>query len=154
VRARWDFGKAASKPSRRFLGMGIPLLFAFAIPLFVLLLLAIAVLGFDAGGLRARLLPSTRPPIRSIAVLPLRNLSGNQEQDYFAEGLTEEVTSELASLHSLDVIAHNSAGRYRDSTKAPSTIARELNVDALVEGSVRRSSDQVRVAVQLTDGPS
>jgi TolB-like protein/Flp pilus assembly protein TadD len=129
--------------------VGITLVFAVVIPVFTLLLLAIA-----GGGLRSRLFPGTRPPIHSIAVLPLRNLSGSQEQDYFAEGLTEEVTSELASLHSLDVIANNSAGRYRDSTKPPSAIARELNVDGLVEGSVRRSGDQVRVAVQLTDGPS
>jgi serine/threonine protein kinase/Tfp pilus assembly protein PilF len=141
--------QTAGRRSRKFLGVGITLVFAVVIPVFTLLLLAIA-----GGGLRSRFFPGTRPPIRSIAVLPLRNLSGNQEQDYFAEGLTEEVTSELASLHSLGVIAHNSAGRYRDSTKAPAAIARELNVDALVEGSVRRSGDQVRVAVQLTDGPS
>jgi serine/threonine protein kinase/tetratricopeptide (TPR) repeat protein len=134
----------ARKPSRKFL--------AISISLSCLLLALIVTWGLDPGGLRSRLLRKARSPIRSIAVLPFTNLSGDPEQKYFVIGLTEEVTDELAALHSLDVIARNSASRYGDSGKAPSAVARELNVDALVTGSVRRSGDQVRVAVQLTEG--
>jgi serine/threonine protein kinase/tetratricopeptide (TPR) repeat protein len=87
--------------------------------------------------------------VHSIAVLPLRNLSGDQEQEYFADGLTEELTNELARLGSLRVISRTSAMQYKTAQKSLPTIARELNVDALVEGSVVLSGKRVRVTAQL-----
>lgn len=85
--------------------------------------------------------------IRSIAVLPLQNLSSDPAQDYFAAGLTDTLTTDLARIGSLRVISHSSAVKYKD--KPLSQIARELQVDAIIEGSVAKSGDRVRVNVQL-----
>jgi serine/threonine protein kinase/tetratricopeptide (TPR) repeat protein len=93
--------------------------------------------------------PAARPSITSIAVLPLENFSSLPDQDYFADAMTEELTQELASLRSLRVISRTSAGRYRGTKKPLRDIARELNVDALVEGSLLHTGDQVRITVQL-----
>jgi TolB-like protein/Tfp pilus assembly protein PilF len=87
--------------------------------------------------------------VHSVAVLPLRNLSGDPEQEYFADGLTEELTNELARLGSLRVISRTSAMQYKAVQKSLPTIARELNVDAVVEGSVVLSGKRVRVIAQL-----
>ena len=87
--------------------------------------------------------------IRSIAVLPLKNLSSDAEQEYFSEGLTEELIGRLASLRELRVISRTSVMQYKDSTKPTPQIARELGVDAIVEGSVLRSGNRVRIAAQL-----
>ena len=114
--------------------------------------LALAGLLFVAnvGGLRRRLLDKPNlSSIRSIAVLPLENLSGDQSQDYFADGMTEALITDLAQIGSLRVISRTSSMRYRDSRKALPEIAKELNVDAVVEGSVVRSGDQVRIDAQL-----
>jgi TolB-like protein/DNA-binding winged helix-turn-helix (wHTH) protein len=89
------------------------------------------------------------PPIRSLAVLPLKNLSGDAAQDYLADGVTELLTTELSQELPLRVTSGTSAMRYRDSTKTLATIATELNVDAVVEGSVARSGDRLRLTVQL-----
>lgn len=88
-------------------------------------------------------------PIRSVAVLPLENLSGDPAQDYFAEGMTEALINKLAQIRALKVISRTSAMRYKGSQKSLPEIARELNVDAALEGSVRRSGGRVRVTVQL-----
>jgi TolB-like protein/Tfp pilus assembly protein PilF len=91
-------------------------------------------------------------PLRPLlAVLPLRNLSGNHEQDYFSEGLTEELISQLSRLNpqQLGVIARGSAMRYKDTAKDIHQIARELGVSYILDGSVRRNDDRVRIAVQL-----
>ena len=90
-------------------------------------------------------------PIRSIAVLPLKNLSSDPEQEYFSEGLTDELITRLASLEGLRVISHTSVAQYRDSRKSLPAIAKELRVDALVEGSVLRSGERVRITAQLVD---
>ncbi len=87
--------------------------------------------------------------IRSLAVLPLRNLSGDAGQDYLADGVTELLTAELSQALPLRVTSVTSAMRYRDSTKPLATIATELKVDAVVEGSVVRSGDRLRLTVQL-----
>jgi TolB-like protein/DNA-binding winged helix-turn-helix (wHTH) protein len=89
------------------------------------------------------------PPIRSIAVLPLDNLSGDPAQDYFADGMTESLISNLAQIRALKVISRTSVMRYKGLRKSLPEIARELNVDAVVEGAVQRSAGRVRVSAQL-----
>jgi len=92
-----------------------------------------------------------RPSVRSIAVLPLKNLSSDPEQEYFSDGMTDELITELARIAELRVISHSSVGRYKDSQRSLPEIARELGVDAIVEGSVSRSGDRVRITAQLID---
>jgi eukaryotic-like serine/threonine-protein kinase len=92
---------------------------------------------------------TTRGP--SIAVLPLTNLAGNPEQDYFAEGMTEALIGDLSHIAALRVVSRTSVMRYKGTQKSVSDIAHELNVDTVVAGSVLRSGDQVRVTVQLVD---
>jgi serine/threonine protein kinase/pimeloyl-ACP methyl ester carboxylesterase len=123
-------------------------------------ILLVAILGIiyakEIGAFLDRILrPSSAPQkIESIAVLPLENRSSDPEQQYFSDGMTEELTSELASLHSLDVIASNSASRFRKTSLRPGEVADALNVDALVSGSVQRSGEQIRITIQLIDGSS
>ena len=90
--------------------------------------------------------------IRSIAVLPLQNLSGDPEQEYFAYGMTDELITALSQIGALRVASHQSVQRYAKSDKSLPQIARELNVDAVVEGSVQRAGDRVRVSAQLIHG--
>jgi serine/threonine protein kinase/TolB-like protein/Flp pilus assembly protein TadD len=87
--------------------------------------------------------------IRSIAVLPLQNLSGDRNQQYFSDGITEALLSDLAQIQALKVISRTSVMRYRDTTKSMPAIGRELGVDAIVEGSVQRVGDRVRISAQL-----
>src|SRR5262249_3903380 len=89
--------------------------------------------------------------VQSLAVLPLENLSGDAEQEYFAEGLTEALINTLAKIGALRVTSRTSAMQYRKTDKNVPQIARELNVDAIVEGTVLRSGDRVRISVQLID---
>jgi serine/threonine protein kinase/tetratricopeptide (TPR) repeat protein len=93
-------------------------------------------------------------PINSIAVLPLRNLSNDPEQEYFSDGMTEALTTGLAQISALKVIAPASARRYRDTQKTAPQIAGELHVDALLQGSVQRSAGRVLISVQLVDASS
>lgn len=92
--------------------------------------------------------------VRSIVVLPFENLSGDAAQDFFAAGLTEEVTARLARLKTLRVVSRTSATSLRDRRVPMSTIAQELDVDAVVEGSVRRETGRVRITVQLIHAPT
>jgi len=92
-------------------------------------------------------------PIRSLAVLPMESLSTDPAQKYFAEGITEELISRLTRMSSVRVISRSSAMNYADSHKAIPEIARELRVDGIIEGSVMRLGDRVRIRVQLTDAP-
>jgi len=87
--------------------------------------------------------------ITSLAVLPLENLSGDPSQEYFADGMTDELITDLASISSLRVISRTSTAHYKGTRKTVPEIARELNVDAVVEGSVGRSADKVRIRAQL-----
>ncbi len=91
--------------------------------------------------------------IQSLAVLPLENLSHDAEQEYFADGMTDELITDLAGIHSLNVISRTSVMQYKDRSKRKTTaeIARELNVDAVIEGTVMRSGDRVRITAQLID---
>ena len=90
-----------------------------------------------------------RDVIRSIAVLPLRNLSNDPSQEYFADGMTESLISDLSRIKALRVISRTSAMAYKGSAKSLPDIARELNVDAVLEGSALLVSNRVRVSVQL-----
>jgi TolB-like protein/DNA-binding winged helix-turn-helix (wHTH) protein len=92
-----------------------------------------------------------RPGIQSLAVLPLQDLSPGGGHGYFADGITEEITTNLAQTLSLRVISRTSVMRYKHTTKSISQIARELGVEAIVEGSVARSGERVTVTVQLID---
>ncbi len=92
-----------------------------------------------------------RTGIRSLAVLPLDNLSGDASQNYFADGMTDELITDLAQISALRVISRTSVMAYKGARKPLPQIARELNVDAVVEGSVLRSGDQVRITAQLID---
>jgi TolB-like protein/DNA-binding winged helix-turn-helix (wHTH) protein/Tfp pilus assembly protein PilF len=91
------------------------------------------------------------PGIRSIAVLPLENLSGDPSQNYFADGMTDELITDLAQISALRVISRTSVMVYNGARKPLPQIARELNVDAVVEGTVLRSGDQVRITAQLIE---
>lgn len=87
--------------------------------------------------------------IQSLAVLPLENLSRDPEQEYFADGMTDELITNLAKIRSLRVVSRTSAMQYRATKKTLPQIARELHVDAVVEGSVRRSGNQVTIQAHL-----
>jgi TolB-like protein/DNA-binding winged helix-turn-helix (wHTH) protein/Tfp pilus assembly protein PilF len=89
--------------------------------------------------------------IRSLAVLPLDNLSGDASQNYFADGMTDELITDLAQISALRVISRTSVMVYKGARKPLPQIARELNVDAVVEGTVLRSGDQVRITAQLIE---
>lgn len=87
--------------------------------------------------------------IKYIAVLPLENLSGDPEQEYFADGMTDALLADLAKIGTLRVISRQSTMRYKGSKKPLPEIARELNVNAIVEGTVQRSGDKIRITAQL-----
>jgi TolB-like protein/DNA-binding winged helix-turn-helix (wHTH) protein len=108
----------------------------------------LAMLGILTGWiLRPRSHP--QPAIRSLAVLPLENLSGDASQDYFSDGMTDELITELGQIGELRVISRTSAMAYKGAHKFLPQIARDLNVDAVVEGAVLRSGNQVRITAQL-----
>ena len=94
------------------------------------------------------------PRITSVAVLPLENLSGDPEQEYFADGMTEELIANLAQVRALRTISRTSVMRYKRAQRPLAEIAGELNVDAVVVGSVRRAGDRVRITAQLVDAAS
>jgi TolB-like protein/DNA-binding winged helix-turn-helix (wHTH) protein len=97
---------------------------------------------------------SAASPIRSIAVLPLDNLSGDPSQDYFVDGMTDELITDLAKISALRVTSRTSVMRYKGTKKALPEIARELNVDGIVEGSVMRSGQRLRITAQLLRAPT
>ena len=121
-----------------------------------------ALLALNVVGLRDRILRTVgavrEPPLRidSIAVLPLENLSGDKEQEYFADGMTEELITSLGKIGSLRVISRTSVMRFKGARPAGglAEIAQKLNVDAVVEGSVMRSGDRVRITANLIHAPS
>ncbi len=95
-----------------------------------------------------------RRSIRTLAVLPLANLSGDTEQEYFADGMTEALIAGMAKLHALRITSRTSVMRYKRTDKSVAEIARELDVDAIVEGSVLRDGNRVRITAQLIDAVS
>jgi TolB-like protein/DNA-binding winged helix-turn-helix (wHTH) protein len=115
----------------------------------------VLVLGLNTGGMRDRLFgKSAAPRIQSLAVLPLQNLSADPAQEYFSDGMTDALITGLAQIGSLKVISRTSSMQYKQTKKSLPEIARELNVDGIVEGTVQRSGDRVRITVQLIHGPS
>jgi TolB-like protein/DNA-binding winged helix-turn-helix (wHTH) protein/Flp pilus assembly protein TadD len=94
------------------------------------------------------------PKIRSLAVLPLENLSGDAAQEYFADGMTDELIAHLGHISALRVISRTSVMTYKGARKPLPQIARELNVEAIVEGSVLRSGERVRITAQLIEVPA
>src|SRR3989475_8766106 len=122
-----------------------------AVGLAVVLIVGMLV-GLNMGGARDRLLGRTAPPrIASLAVLPLANLSGDPTQEYFSDGMTEALITNLAKISALRVISRTSVMQYKGTKKPMPQIAKELNVDGVVEGSVQRSGDRVRITAQLIE---
>jgi len=116
--------------------------------------LVLAVAGLMAGSFRERMLGKTpTAPIHSVAVLPLENLSHDPEQEYFANGMTDALITDLAKIHALRVISRNSIMVYKGKPKPMPQIAQELNVDAVVEGTVVTSGGRVRITAQLIEAP-
>jgi TolB-like protein/DNA-binding winged helix-turn-helix (wHTH) protein/Flp pilus assembly protein TadD len=109
----------------------------------------IAIVAIGLGLYRVYVLPTKQPPIKSIAVLPLANLSGDSSQDYLADGMTEELIGRLAAIRDLGVISRTSVMQFKNTKKAVPEIARSLGVDAIVEGSVIRDGNRIRVHAQL-----
>jgi TolB-like protein len=95
---------------------------------------------------------ASRPKITSLAVLPLKNLSGDPTQEYLADGMTEALIGRLSSIHDLRVISRTSAMHFKDTQLSVPDIARTLRVDAIVEGSVIREGSRIRVTAQLIRG--
>jgi TolB-like protein/DNA-binding winged helix-turn-helix (wHTH) protein/Flp pilus assembly protein TadD len=122
---------------------------AWKIPAFVLLLLTVPLAAWK---LHSWNRPS--PVIRSLAVLPLESLSNDPSQDYFADGMTDELIADLGQISALRVISRTSVMAYKHARKPLPQIARELSVDAVVEGTVLRSGDQVRITAQLIEASS
>jgi len=136
---------ARSRPLYRRLAIGAVLFLAIVATLF----------GFDVGGVRQRWLTrASTPAIHSLAVLPLQNLSGDPAQEYFSDGMTDALITDLAQIASLKVISRTSTVQYKQTKKTLPEIARELNVDGIVEGTMQRAGDRVRITAQLIHGPS
>jgi TolB-like protein/DNA-binding winged helix-turn-helix (wHTH) protein len=126
-----------------------------AIAAFSLAASLILLLWLNADQLRSRIFAhSRRVQIHSIAVLPLQNLSNDADQEYFTEGMTDALITDLAQIASLKVISRTSVMRFKTTDKSLPEIARELNVDGIVEGSVQRSGGRVRINIQLVHGSS
>jgi len=112
--------------------------------------LAALLFGLNVGGVRRALAGRAKTPgVQSMAVLPLRNLSQDPDQDYFADGITDALITELGQVGSLRVISSTSVGRYKKTQASLPQIAKELNVDMIVEGSVQRSGDKVLITAKL-----
>jgi TolB-like protein/Tfp pilus assembly protein PilF len=115
-------------------------------------LLIALVSALNLGGVRDRLLGKSGPQqVRSLAVLPLENLSRDPEQEYFADGVTDQLITDLAQISALKVISRTSVMQYKGTHGPLPQIAQQLGVDAVVEGSVQRAGDRVRITAQLID---
>jgi eukaryotic-like serine/threonine-protein kinase len=112
-------------------------------------LVVVAMLATAAAYLHSARKKAATPQITSLAVLPLANLSGDANQEYFAEGMTEALITDLSKIKALKVISRTSVMRYKGTNKPLPEIARELGVDGIIEGSVLRSGDRVRITAQL-----
>src|SRR5580704_8978833 len=132
------------KKALRYVGLGIGAVLA----------LAVALVALNVRGLRDNLFGRKPVQIHSIAVLPLSNVSGDPEEEYFADGVTDELITELAQVGELRVISRTSVMAYKGVKKPLPEIARELGVDAVVEGSVQRSGDKVRINAELIEASS
>ncbi|HTG58348.1 MAG TPA: protein kinase [Terriglobia bacterium] len=114
------------------------------------LLLGAALVGLNVVSWRDGLFSRVHPPqMRSLAVLPLENLSRDPDEEYFADSMTEAILTDLAKINALRVVSRTSVMRYKRTQKPLPEIAKELNVDAIVEGSVQRAGNRVRITAQL-----
>src|SRR5207253_5928727 len=120
-------------------------------PAALALILLAAALALTVPFFRHRNLATSLPPDRSIAVLPFENLSADPDNGYFAEGIQEEILTRLASMAELKVISRTSTQRYQSKPRNLNEIAKQLGVANILEGSVQKAADQVRVNVQLID---
>ena len=125
----------------------------------VLTLAALGAVLIIAGFVYARYFRQSQPPalqteIKSLAVMPLENLSGDASQDYFADGITEALINDLAKIGALRVMSRSSVMRYRDAPKPAPEIGRELNVDSVLSGSVARAGERVQIKLQLLHVPT
>jgi TolB-like protein/Flp pilus assembly protein TadD len=137
-RAEGDHGPSETPWARRWLAVcGIAVL---------------AILTVTYLTIRSRAGGATRPKITSLAVLPLKNLSGDPAQEYFADGMTEAIIGRLSMIRGLRVVSRTSAMRFKDTRAPVPEIAKSLGVDAIVEGSVIRAGGRVRVHAQLIRG--
>ena len=139
-------GRSRPIPSRK--SVGSPRAWRWAVPAALLLLAGLVL--FDVAGVRTRLIGGAGPKrITSLAVLPLANFSQEPDQEYFADSMTEELIATLAQIGSLRVISRTSVMGFKGTTKALPEIGKMLGVDGIVEGSVQRSGDRVRITAQL-----
>ena len=113
----------------------------------VVLLLFLGAIGYWSSQRRSLL----RPQFKTIAVLPLQNYSGDPQQEYFVDGMTDSVIADLGKIKDLRVISRTSVTPYKNSRKSMREIASDLHADAVIEGSVARSADRIRITVQLID---
>jgi TolB-like protein/DNA-binding winged helix-turn-helix (wHTH) protein/Tfp pilus assembly protein PilF len=142
----------ASKPSRSF--PRIRLLKGLSVSL-VLLIVGGLLLLLNVGQMRTRIFARSQPlEIHSIAVLPLQDLSSDPKQEYFSDGMTDELITNLAKLSKLRVISHTSVERYKGTKLPLPEIAKQLGVDVVVEGKVLRSGERVRITAQLIEARS
>lgn len=138
--AQSEIEKRPSKATRMWYGFALGT---------VTILLALF-LGLNLRGLKGRFLSrGDAGPIRSLAVLPLGNLSGDPSQEYFSDGMTDALITNLSKISALRVISHTSVNHFKGTKKALTDIAAELQVDAILEGNVEREGDRVRITVNL-----
>ena len=138
-----EAGRATTQPMPRIPKRRAVVLAAAAVAAIALLA------GLSSSRVRQRLFGRRSPQIHSLAVLPLVNLSSDKDQDYFTDGMTEELTTDLGKISALRVISRTSAMQYKGTKKPLPDIARELNVDALIEGTVTRSGNHLRITANL-----
>jgi serine/threonine protein kinase/tetratricopeptide (TPR) repeat protein len=123
-----------------------------AVCVVILAVLMLLLLAFNLGHWRGRLLSRAQVPhIESLAVLPVKNFSGDPNQEFFADGMTDALIAGLAQINAVKVISRTSAMHYKGTNETLPQIAKELNVDGIVEASVVRSKDKLRLTVQLID---
>ena len=112
------------------------------------------IVGLNLGGMRDRVFGGKKyAEIHSLVVLPLSNLSGDSQQEYFADGMTEALINDLSRIRSLRVISRTSSMQFKGTRKTVPKIAQELQVDGVVQGSVLRVGNRVRISAQLINGP-
>jgi serine/threonine-protein kinase len=127
-------------------------LYRFGVGTLAIVMILAALFLFNVSGWRERLMrPAGAARIESLAVLPLENLSSDSEQQYFADGMTDELITDLSKIGELRVISRTSVMQYKGTRKPLPEIAKELKVEALVEGSVLRAGDHVRITTRLTN---
>lgn len=137
-----------TRPARRWLAAVV------AVALLVAAAVAVAVVARRMTAARGPEAEAPKSNARTVAVLPFKNLSGDEQQQYLADGITQAVTDTLSQLGGVMVVSTTSTHRYHDTTLTSSAIARELGVDAFFEGAVIRSEGRTRVSVAYVDGPS